>query len=189
MATTRTLHVVASGAGGVEDLRTRLVVPAQARGWQVAVTLTPTAARWLEATGELRELEQVTGFPVRSKQRLPSEVSPHPTPDCIAVVPASSNTVAKLALGIADNQALTSTCEAIGLGTVPVIVFPRINAAHARQPSWSSHIDGLRRAGVHLVMGDDVWPLHEPRSADGKHLPWDAILDLIETAKAPRLAR
>lgn len=188
MNTTRTLHVVGSAAGGVEELRTRLVAPAQARGWQVAVTLTPTAAIWLEASGELAELERATGFPVRYQPRLPSEVSPHPAPDCIAVVPASSNTVAKLALGIADNQALTSTCEAIGLGTVPVVVFPRINAAHARQPAWSSHIDGLRRVGVHLVMGDAVWPLHEPRSADGKQLPWDAILDLIEKADAPRSA-
>lgn len=181
MNTTRTLLVVGSAAGGVEDLRSGLVEPAQARGWQVTVTLTPTAATWLRATGELAELERVTGFPVRYQPRLPSEVSPHPAPDCIVVVPASSNTVAKLALGIADNQALTSTCEAIGLGSVPIVVFPRINAAHARQPAWASHIDGLRRAGVHLIMGDDVWPLHEPRSVNGKELPWAAILDSIES--------
>ncbi len=104
---------------------------------------------------------------------MPGEESPHPKIDCYAVVPATSNTVGKLALGLADNQALTQVCEAIGLGAVPIVVFPRINAAHARQPSWDSHIAALQRAGVHLVMGEDVWPLHEPRSAPGKELPWD----------------
>lgn len=37
------LGVVGSAAGGVEVLRTGLVEPAMVRGWQVAVTLTPTA--------------------------------------------------------------------------------------------------------------------------------------------------
>ena len=62
---------------------------------------------------------------------------------------------------------------------MPIVVFPRINAAHARQPSWGGHIAALQRAGVHLIMGDDVWPLHEPRSAPGKELPWAAIIDTI----------
>jgi hypothetical protein len=105
--------------------------------------------------------------------------------DCYAVVPASSNTVAKLALGLADNQALTTVCEALGGGQVPIVVFPRINAAHARQPAWNAHIDALRSAGVHLVYGDDVWPLHEPRSVLSRELPWDAIRSQIEVAVAP----
>jgi hypothetical protein len=46
----------------------------------------------------------------------------------------TANSVAKLALGIADNQALTVLCECVA--TVPMIIFPRINAAHARQPAW-----------------------------------------------------
>jgi hypothetical protein len=40
--------VVASAAGGIEDLRVRLVEPLLDRSYQVAVTLTPTAASWLE---------------------------------------------------------------------------------------------------------------------------------------------
>jgi hypothetical protein len=176
------LGLVGSAAGGVEELLPKLIVPMIEEGWQVAVTLTPTAATWLDATGDIEKIAQVTGLPVRWKPRLPGEESPHPNIDCYAVVPASSNTVAKLALGLADNQALTQVCETIGLGTVPIVVFPRINAAHARQPSWDSHIAALKRAGVHLVMGDDVWPLHEPRSAPGKQLPWDAIIDTIVSA-------
>ena len=124
--------------GGVETVRADFVEPARQRGWRVAVTLTPCAARWLAHTGELQALERATGLPVRSQPRMPGERSPHPPVDCYVVSPASANTVAKLALGIADNQALTTACEAIGGGAVPVIVFPRVNAAHARQPSGTS---------------------------------------------------
>jgi hypothetical protein len=44
------------------------------------------------------------------------------------------------------------------------------------------HIENLRRVGVDLLYGDDVWPLHEPRSAPGRDLPWSAMLDAIEKA-------
>jgi hypothetical protein len=166
----------------LEELLPRLIRPAQDAGWTVAVTLTPTAARWLRESGTLTEIEAVSGFPVRVEPRSPAEGSPHPQVDCYLVAPASANTVAKLALGIADNQALTQVNEAIGIGDLPVVVFPRVNAAHARHPSWDSHLDTLRRAGVHLVYGDDVWPLHEPRSAPGRKLPWSAVLDAVNAA-------
>jgi hypothetical protein len=176
------LGLVGCAAGGLEQIRAKLIEPVMERGWRVAVTLTPTAWTWLDAMGEVDKIEQLTGLPVRHKPRMPWEESAHPKIDCYAVVPATSNTVAKMALGIADNQALTQVCEAIGLGEVPVVVFPRVNAAHANQPAWDNHIAALQRVGVHLVMGDDVWPLHKPRSAPSRELPWSAILDAIVSA-------
>lgn len=181
------LGVVGSGAGGVEDLRTGLVEPAQERGWTVAVTLTPTAASWLEDSGELRALAAATELPVRVRRRMPHEKSPHPPVACYVVAPASANTVAKLALGLADNQALTTVCEAIGGQVVPVVVFPRVNLAHTRQPAWAGHLEALRTAGVHQVYGEDVWPLYEPRAAAaGRTLPWSAILDAAERVSSRR---
>lgn len=176
------LGLVCSSAGGVEEIRPQLITPLVNDGWTVAVTLTPTAATWLDALGEIERIEALTCLPVRSAARLPSEASPHPPVDCYAVVPASANTVAKLALGIADNQALTQVCEAIGSRQVPVVVFPRVNAAHAGQPAWDDHIAALTKAGVHLVYGEHVWPLHTPRSQPGKQLPWQAIRHTIEHA-------
>jgi len=177
------LGVIGSGAGGVAQLRAELVEPAQQRGWNVAVTLTPTAASWLEESGELAKLEAAVELPVRVGRRMPPEKSPHPPVACYVVAPASANTVAKLALGLMDNQALTTVCEAIGGQVVPVVVFPRVNAAHARQPAWRGHLDALRAAGVHLIYGDDVWPLAEPRQAPpGRPLPWTAILDAANRA-------
>ncbi len=188
MTAGRTLGLVGCAAGGVEDLRTGLVEPLVARGWRVAVTLTPDAARWLREAGEDDRLADLTGFAVRWAARSPGEVRPHPPADGYAMVPATANSVAKLALGIADNQALTAVGEAIGSG-LPVVVFPRINAAHARQVAWASHLAGLRAAGVHLVYGQDVWPLHEPRSAPDRVLPWAAISRLVEQVVPPRPGR
>lgn len=181
----RALGLICSSAGGLEHVRDRLVEPMIRDGWTVAVTATPTAATWLRASGELDRLEHATGLPVRFDPRLPHEESPHPPVDCYAVVPATANTIAKLALGIADNQALTTVCEAIGSGTPPVVVFPRVNAAHAGQPAWDGHITLLRKAGVHLVYGEEVWPLHQPRRAPGKKLPWEAIRQAIESSVDP----
>jgi hypothetical protein len=178
----RTLGLVCCSAGGVEVVRRELIEPMIANGWAVAVTATPTAADWLKECGELGEIEAVTGYPLRYEPRLPGEDSPHPPVDCYAVVPATANTVAKLALAIADNQALTQVCEAIGAGRPPVVVFPRINAAHAAHPAWEQHVAALTKAGVHLVYGDDVWPLHQPRSAPGRQLPWRSIRGAIEQA-------
>jgi phosphopantothenoylcysteine synthetase/decarboxylase len=172
------IGIVASAAGGVEHLRAGLVEPLVAFGHTVPVTLTPTAARWLEHLSEIGKLEAVTGLPVRAEGRLPGEPRPHPKADAYVVVPASANTVAKLALGIGDNQALSVLCESVG--SVPMLVFPRVNAAHARHPSWQSHIDVLRGAGVRLLYGEDVWPLREPREEDGRPIPWEAILSAIE---------
>ncbi|MFJ9726867.1 flavoprotein [Streptomyces sp. NPDC101209] len=177
------LGVVGSAAGGVEVLRSGLVEPAIERGWRVAVTLTPTAGQWLRLSGETERLEKLTGLPVRDAPRLPGEARPHPPVDCYVVAPASANMVAKLAMGLMDNQALTQVGEAIGTLSLPVIVFPRVNAAHARHPAWQGHLEALRAGGVHLVYGPDVWPLYEPREAPtGRELPWAAVLDAVEEA-------
>ena len=163
--------VVASATGGVEQLREHLIKPLIARGHQPAITLTPTAAEWL-APAERWELERLTELPVRSHPRRPGEERLHPPIDLFIAAPASANTVAKLALGIGDSQALTVLSE--GLGGTPMVVFPRVNAAHARHPAWAGHLDTLRTAGVVLV----EWELLEPRSEDGpRWLPWDRILE------------
>ena len=172
--------VVGCAAGGLKDLRTRLIEPLIGDGHTVAVTLTPAAATWLDESGDLSRIAELTGLPVRSTPRLPSDASPHPAPSVIVVAPATANTVAKIALGISDNQALTQINE--GLAVVPVVVFPRVNAAHARHPAWEQHLAALRRGRVRLVYGPDVWPLHEPRSAPGRELPWTAILQAVTGA-------
>jgi hypothetical protein len=161
------LCLVASGGFGVESrLRSELAVPALDRGWRLAVTLTPTAARWLSATGELARLRALTDLPVRSVGRLPGERSPYGTADRYLFVPATANSLAKLALGIADNQALTQLCEAVGTPGVPVLVRPQAGDAHRGHPAFETHLTTLRAAGVHVSDADP---------AD----PWTPLLDEI----------
>ncbi|HEY6664145.1 MAG TPA: flavoprotein [Propionibacteriaceae bacterium] len=122
-------------------------------------------------------LETLTGLPVRSTPRLPHEPQPHPKSDVLVGTPMTAKSVAKLALGIADNQALTVLCECVA--TVPMIIFPRVNAAHARQPAWNDHLDRLRTVGVELIHGEHVWPL-AAGTAGPRELPWAAILSALK---------
>jgi hypothetical protein len=175
--------VVGCAAGGLEELLDGLIRPLIERGHAVPVVVTPNAANWLEALGYDAAIQHATGLPVRSTPRLPREQSQHPAPDVLMAAPMTANSTAKLALGLADNQALTLLCE--NLAIKPMIVFPRINAAHARQPAWKAHIDALISVGVDLVYGDDVWPVYEPRQAPAdRELPWRHILDRTDAALA-----
>ncbi|HEV8562572.1 MAG TPA: flavoprotein [Actinophytocola sp.] len=166
----RTLGLVASGGGGAESrLRVEVAEPAVRRGWRLAVTLTPTAARWFDAAGEVSRLQALTELPVRSESRLPSEPKPYPMPDAFLFVPATANSLAKLALGIADNQALTALCQAVGAPGVPVVVRPQADADHRRHPAFARHLATLRHAGVCV---SDAPPED----------PWEPLLDLLEQA-------
>jgi hypothetical protein len=175
--------VVACAAGGLESLAEGLVRPLLDLGHEVTITATPIAHRWLLDSEDDEKIRSLTGYEVRSDPRLPTERSPHPAPDVIVCAPATANTVAKLALGIADNQALTLLCE--NVATKPLVVFPRINAGHARHPAWAGHLAALRSAGVSLVYGPDVWPLFEPREAPpDRAVPWGEILRRVSEAIA-----
>jgi phosphopantothenoylcysteine synthetase/decarboxylase len=175
--------IVACAAGGLESLADGLVRPLLDLRYDVTVTATPSAHRWLRDWEDDAKLRSLTGYEVRSDPRLPAERSPHPTPDVIVCAPATANTVAKVALGIADNQALTLLCE--NVATKPLVVFPRINAGHARHPAWAGHLAALETAGVSVVYGPDVWPLFEPREAPpGRAIPWTEILRCVREAIA-----
>ena len=165
------LCLVASGGFGVEHrLRPELAEPALRRGWRLAVTLTPTAAHWLDVTGELATLRELTDLPVRSVGRLPGEPSPYGLADAYVFVPATANSIAKLALGIADNQALTQLCEAVGSPGVPVVLRPQAGAAQRGHPAFAGHLATLRAAGVTV---SDAEPAQ----------PWEPLLD--EVAASP----
>jgi hypothetical protein len=149
-------------------LRVEVAEPAVRRGWRLAITVTPTAARWLSAAGELERLQGLTELPVRSTSRLPSEPKPYPMPDAFLFVPATANSLAKLAVGIADNQALTALGEAVGALGVPVVVRPQADENQRRHPAWAGHLAVLTAAGVRVADGP---------SGD----PWEPLLDLVES--------
>ncbi|MFC0107143.1 flavoprotein [Kibdelosporangium aridum] len=164
------LGLVAAACFGVDGrLHDEIARPAAERGWRLAITLTPTAHRWLKTSGEYDRLTELTDLPVRSESRLPGEPRPHPDPATFLFVPASASSTAKLALGIADNQALTVLCEALGNPQVHVSVCPQLSEAQAGHPAWPGHLATLRAAGA----------LVTPVSYDQ---PWTTVLDALPVA-------
>ncbi|MCC8247270.1 flavoprotein [Saccharothrix luteola] len=143
------LGVVASAGGGVERwFVDGLARPLAAKGWRLAITFTPTAARWLEPRAD--SLRALTALPVRWTSRLPWEPKPHPAPDAFVFAPATANSLVKLAVGIADNQALTVLCEALG-DRKPMVVLPQVSEGQAAHPAFEGHLAVLRSAGVVLA--------------------------------------
>ncbi|NIH88549.1 flavoprotein [Amycolatopsis granulosa] len=161
------LGLVGSACGGLDTrFRAELAAPAVARGWRPAITLTPTAHRWLDAAGELDGLAALTDLPVRSVSRLPGEPRPHPDPAVFLFAPASANSIAKLALGIADNQALTVLGDVLGDPGVTIVAGYQVQDSRLRHPAWCRHLAALAEAGVRVE-----------RLEYGK--PWSAVLDLL----------
>jgi 2-polyprenyl-6-methoxyphenol hydroxylase-like FAD-dependent oxidoreductase len=163
----RDLGLIAGSCGGL-DVRfaAELVRPAAERGWRTAITLTPTAMRWLESTGALADVAAATDLPVRGVSRLPGEPRPHPDPSVFLFAPASANSVAKLALGIADNQALTVLGDVLGAPGITIVVAYQIQDTRVHHPAWQRHLATLAGAGVTLHRLDI-----------GR--PWTEALDLL----------
>lgn len=80
--------------------------------------------------------------------------------------PASANSVAKLALGIADNQALTVLGDVLGAPGITIVVAYQIQDTRVHHPAWQRHLGTLAEAGVTLHRLDV-----------GR--PWTEALDLL----------
>lgn len=172
----RVLYIIACGAPPAREV-SRLVRPAQEQGWHVCVLTTPSGSRFLDAD----ELAQMTGHPVRCEYKEPGTPDVLPPPDAIVVAPATVNTINKWAAGICDTLALGLLVEAIGK-KLPVVALPFTNKAHAAHPAFVENVDRLRSWGVTVLLGDDVYPLHEPGTGSSfLHLyPWEKTLEDLE---------
>ena len=70
--------------------------------------------------------------------------------DLYLIAPASANTIAKLACGIADN--LLSSCALAA--TCPILLAPAMNNRMYEHPATAANIQTLRDRGVHIVEPD-----------------------------------
>lgn len=84
--------------------------------------------------------------------------------DVMLIMPATANTIAKLAVGIADDvvsaTALAATC--------PIICVPNMNEAMWTKPVVTEHIEQLRKWGMHIldpVVGTEIATLTSTRGA------------------------
>jgi phosphopantothenoylcysteine synthetase/decarboxylase len=108
-------------------------------GWQIEVVTTPSAGAWVdEAT--VSHLNSALGHGETSSAE----------PDVVVVAPATFNTVAKLAAGIADTYAHSRLCEALGQ-RIPMVLVPMINNKLWGHPALEGHLHTLAEAGVALM--------------------------------------
>jgi phosphopantothenoylcysteine decarboxylase / phosphopantothenate---cysteine ligase len=148
--------------GGIAAYKAvELVRLATAAGHAVRVVQTPTSERFVgRAT-----FAALTGAPVLSDEferdpargAFPDSPAPDHDPlshlelvrnaDAYLIAPASANTIAKLAHGLADNL-LTSAALA---ATCPVLVAPAMNNHMYEHPATQANLDVLRARGVHVL--------------------------------------
>lgn len=175
--TSHHLQIVVCGAGPATDV-TKLVATANGSAWTAAVTATPSAISFIDA----ETIESMTGHPVRSTyQSSPGARRTLPGADALVIAPTTYNSINKIALGIADNYAMTSVAELIGR-QVPTVIVPFVNAALATRAPFQRAVADLRHEHVRILLGkDDGWEPHPPGSGNDRQqvFPWT---EAFETA-------
>jgi phosphopantothenoylcysteine synthetase/decarboxylase len=139
------LYVVGASAPPVRQLADacRLAIDA---GWQPYVTLTPTAAEWVD----LAELRTITGQSVRVQPRRPDESDPFPPANAVLAAPLTFNTINKWACGINDTVALGILNELLS-SELPIVAVPCVKAALRAHPAYAGNVHLLESAGVQFI--------------------------------------
>ena len=157
-------RVLLGVSGGIAAYKacelTRLLVRA---GHEVTPLLTPAAERFVAAET------------FRALARVPAERAADPYPhlqraDLLVVAPATANTIAKLAHGLADNLVTEAALAHDG----PVLVAPAMNVRMWGHPATQANIERLRERGVELI-GPDEGDLAEGEWGAGRLSEPDAI--------------
>jgi phosphopantothenoylcysteine decarboxylase/phosphopantothenate--cysteine ligase len=154
------------------------------RGDEVDVVLTENAKRFV---GELT-FAALTRRPVLASLWDAPESIPHialaRSADVIAIVPATANAIAKLALGVADDLLGSIALAA----RVPIVIAPAMNDAMYEHPATQAHLQTLAARGCRIV-APGVGFLAERETGVGRLAEQDAILAAIDAALAAADAR
>ena len=161
----RLLIGVTGGIAAYKALETaRLAIAA---GHAVRVIQTPSSRRFVGSDS----FAGITGAPVLCSEFQPDPLrgaypgdGSHPPDrapithlalvaraDAYLIAPASANTIAKLAGGLADNLVTTAALAAGGRDGVPVLVAPAMNDRMYRHPATQANLARLAQRGVTIV--------------------------------------
>lgn len=142
-------HLVLGVCGSVSAYKSAFLVRELRRlGAQVHVLMTPDAARFVGAA----TFQALSGQPVLSETRYSKRGDGMTHIDCtrqadlLLIAPASANTLAKLAHGIADN-ALTA---AVLASQAPLALAPAMNHAMWSHPATQANLEKLRAYGARI---------------------------------------
>jgi phosphopantothenoylcysteine decarboxylase/phosphopantothenate--cysteine ligase len=183
-------------SGGIAAYKAlELVRLATKAGHSVRVIQTPASERFVGVAS----FQGITGAPVLTSEferdplrgAFPGDPLPEHEPishlelvaraDVFLVAPASANTIAKLAAGLADNLVVTAALAA----RCPLVVAPAMNDAMWENSATQENVRALRGRGVHVVE-----PGEGPLASRGEHgvgrlAEPPALLAACEAAIAP----
>lgn len=169
--------IVVGVTGGIAAYKAAHLVSAlRKQGAEVHVVMTPAAAQFVQPL-TFRTLSQ---HPVIIDMWDPA--NPHEEPhvylgeraDLYAIVPATAQTIAKLALGLADDV-VTATALAT---RAPVLLAPAMSDTMFEHPTTQDHLKTLRSRGYRVV-GPEVGWLASGKEAIGRMTEPEAILEEI----------
>jgi phosphopantothenoylcysteine decarboxylase/phosphopantothenate--cysteine ligase len=185
-------------SGGIAAYKAlELIRLATAAGHSVRVIQTPTSQRFVGAAS----FAALTGAPVLTDEferdpargAFPDQAPPEHDPlshlelvrnaDAFLVAPASANTVAKLAHGLADNL-LTSAALA---ARCPLVVAPAMNDAMWANAATRANVQTLRTRGI-AVLEPGVGRLASKGEAGAGRLPDPSVLLAAVEAVVPAAA-
>ncbi len=101
--------------------------------------------------------------------------------DIIVIVPATANTIAKIAYGLADDLLSNIALAA----RIPIVIAPAMNSAMYDHPATVANLATLRARGVHIVEPGNGF-LAEREHGVGRLADEDAIVAAIEHALVRR---
>jgi len=142
-------------------------------GAQVQVAMTASAGHFVSAT----TFQALSGRPVRTTlwddaaEAAMGHIELARWPDRILVAPASANTIAKLAHGLADDL-VSTLCLATD---APLAVAPAMNQQMWAHPATRANIDVLRGRGV-MILGPGVGDQACGETGAGRLLEPDEIV-------------
>lgn len=148
----------------------------------VTTVMTEAAARFV---GPLT-FATLTGNPVHEEMfaqeadKLMAHITLSRENDCILIAPATAQTIARLASGMAD----TLLASVVLAARVPVLLCPAMNTAMLQHPATQSNLARLRDYGYRIVPST-TGKLACGETGDG-HLPdWDAVREALLSLFAP----
>ncbi|HXR97595.1 MAG TPA: bifunctional phosphopantothenoylcysteine decarboxylase/phosphopantothenate--cysteine ligase CoaBC, partial [Terriglobales bacterium] len=178
------MRILLGISGGIAAYKTpELVRLLQQRGHSVQVALTRAA----------REFVAPLTLATLSREPLLDDLFPSPAPSSIehidvaqaanvvVVAPATAHTLARMALGLADDFLTTALLAT----PAPVVVAPAMNLEMWRHPATQAHIATLTARGV-TVVPPAAGYLACGMVGEGRMAELDAIADAAEHAAQPR---
>ncbi len=170
-------HILLGVTGGIAAYKSALLVREFVRaGAEVQVVMTPSATQFVTpltfATLSRRDviIEMFPPSPDQPTSQWTKHIDLGIWADCMLIAPATANTIAKIAAGMADNF-LTSLVLAL---RGPLVVAPTMDVDMYNNVATQHNIGVLRSRGVHIVE-PDAGELASGLSGPGR-LPETAVL-------------